>query len=163
VATKANGGIKSGLALGLAMEIQEQIDRRLGAIERETRLLREFFTNKKHFELSVGGNAESGEETTFTTHVPTGHIFTGQRLVGSAPEGAKLQIYQHSVSPNNLIENAANFQEYADGILGPMVVVGMARIFFVITGTKKAGAVTIRLIGELVKVAPQSVHVEKYK
>lgn len=147
---------RQGLALGMAMQIQESIEAKLEKMEAELRSLREFTINRKHFELPVGGQAGIGEtRVEFPEPLPQGFVFTAQRLVATAPEKSKLQIFRDSIVPRNLIEVAANVQEYADGILGPLVIEGGARLFAVISGAAVAGSFSVVLSGELLPITPK--------
>lgn len=156
----ANG--KQTLAMGVAMAKADEIVGLLQGIMYDLHTLREFAVNKKHFSLLAGGQCPSGGLNEFLfsggfeASVPQGYVFTGQRLIATAPAGAKLQIFRDRVTPDNLLEVAANVQEYADGILGPMVVEGPANLIVVLSGTTAAGNCSIALSGELVEKVKQS-------
>lgn len=150
---------KNGMALGLALQVQEAIESRLNALLYEVRELKQFVTSdRKHFQRDGGGQIE---QTALPTEVavllPQGAVFVAKRLVVVAPPKTKLQIFKNSVTPNNLLEVCANVQEYADGILGNLTVEGAARLIFVFSGSEAVGPFTFVLSGELIE-KESSIH-----
>lgn len=90
----------------------------------------------------------------FSEEVRAGMLYIIRAIRVQAPAGARLQLYQESVTPTNFREVVANVQEFSGEPPGTLVVRGPSRIIAVITNTTAEGLCAIRLEGDLVKREP---------
>jgi hypothetical protein len=145
----------NGSSLALAAGAAAQVDKRLAAIEHLLTRHLAFVEGKNYFELEWSV-AVAKEETSkaWSEQIPQGYIFLPQRLAIQAPEGSRLQLFTNNESAANFVEVVSNVQEYSEGILGPWVTFGPARILAVITKAKVAGTATLTLSGNLILREP---------
>lgn len=145
------GKVKKTLMTSIALKAATHAKSRLDEILAETRYTRQYITGKKHFVLpGIAQVAEGTTQFNFIERIPAGQTFIGRRLTAQAPEESQLEIYKHSVQPNNFLEVVTNIEVYANGIEGELIVEGPAVLIAVITKAKAAGNCSINLSGYLI-------------
>jgi hypothetical protein len=106
--------------------------------------------------ISVAGQMPIGGENrlVFPDEVSPGMIYIVRAIRVQAPAGARLQLYENNIAPDNFREVVANVQEYSGEPPGLLVLRGPCQLLAVITQTTAVGLAMVRVEGDLVKREP---------
>lgn len=90
----------------------------------------------------------------FPDEISAGMLYIVRAIRVQAPAGARLQLYENNIAPDNFREVIANVQEYSGEPPGTLVLRGPTTIVAVITQTTAEGLALVRLEGDLIKREP---------